>query len=107
MNKSTVSGKFDEMKGKIKQGIGEATDNDRLANSGAMDQVKGNAKEAWGSTKDAARSASRNHDVAAHPADERIRDDKHDMRDKVTSMARDAKEAVKERTDDFKSKRSA
>ena len=109
MNKSTVSGKFDQMKGKIKQGLGEATDNDRLANSGAMDQVKGNAKEAWGDTKDAARSASRDsyERTDTYPADERIRDDKHNIRDKVTSMARDAKEAVKERADDFKGKRSA
>jgi uncharacterized protein YjbJ (UPF0337 family) len=109
MNKSTASGKIDQLKGKIKQGLGEATDNDRMANSGTMDQVKGNAKEAWGDTKDAARSASSDHYDASHtyPADERMRDDKHNLRDKVTSMARDAKEAVSERTDNFKSKRSA
>src|SRR3954466_7447806 len=99
MNKSTASGKFDQMKGKIKQSLGEATGNVRMANSGAMDQVKGDGKEAWGNTMDAARTASRNHNYDAaqtYPADERMRDDKHNTRDKVTSMARDAKEAVTE-----------
>ena len=105
MNKSTASGKFDQMKGKMKQGLGEAMNDDRMANSGTMDQVKGHAKEAWGDTKDAARSASRDtHDTAA---DQSRAEDKHDMRNKVTSMARDAKEAVSDRADDFKRRRSA
>jgi len=97
MNKTTASGKFDEIKGKVKQGLGEAMDNDRLANSGAMDQVKGNAKEAWGSTKDAARSAVRDsHDTASvSPADDRMRNDKHNLRDSVTSAAKDAKDALR------------
>lgn len=109
MNKSTASGKFDEIKGKVKQGVGEAIDNDRMANSGAMDQMKGHAKEAWGNAKDAASSASHsNYDNdRTYPADERMREDKHNLRDKVTSMAKDAKEAVTERADDFKRKRSA
>jgi len=109
MNKTTASGKFDEIKGKVKQGLGEAMDNDRLANSGAMDQVKGNAKEAWGSTKDAARSAVRDsHDTASvSPADDRMRNDKHNLRDSVTSAAKDAKDAVTDRADDFKRRRSA
>jgi len=111
MNKSTASGKFDQMKGKMKQGIGEAMHDDRMANSGAMDQVKGHAKEAWGNTKDAAESASRDASdrAAADRArtDERMHDEKHDMRDKVTSVARDAKEAISDRADDFKRRRSA
>ncbi|HEX3572343.1 MAG TPA: CsbD family protein [Acidobacteriaceae bacterium] len=100
MNKSTASGKLDQIKGKMKQGLGEATDNDRMANSGAMDQVKGHAKEAWGNSKDAARTTSQ--DKAAD-----IRADKHDIRNKVTSVARDAKDSVSEKADDFKRRRSA
>ena len=100
MNKSTASGKFDQMKGKMKQGLGEAMDNDRMANSGTMDQVKGHAKEAWGDTKDAARSASS--DIDRSRAEE-----KHDLRNKVTSSARDAKDAISDRADDFKRRRSA
>jgi uncharacterized protein YjbJ (UPF0337 family) len=100
MNKSTASGKVDQIKGKAKQGLGEAMDNDRMANSGTMDQVKGHAKEAWGNTKDAAGSKSRDmHDDAA--------EGKHDLRNKVTSMSRDAKDAVSDRVDDFKRRRSA
>lgn len=44
MSNETVSGKFDQLVGKAKQGIGEAVGNQDLANSGAADQVKGNAK---------------------------------------------------------------
>ena len=105
MNKSTVSGKVDQIKGKVKQGLGEAMDNDRMANSGTMDQVKGHAKEAWGDTKDAARSTS--HDMHDDTADRTRAEDKHDLRNKVTSVARDAKDAVSDRTDDFKRRRSA
>jgi len=106
MNKSTASGKFDQIKGKMKQSIGEAMDNDRMANSGAMDQVKGHAKEAWGDTKDAAKSTSRNtYDDSVARTDERS--EKHDLRNKVTSAARDVKESISNKADDFKHKRSA
>ena len=104
MNKSTVSGKFDQMKGKMKQGLGEAMDDDRMANSGTMDQVKGHAKEAWGNTKDAARSASSDMNRSA---DLTRADEKHDLRNKVASAARDAKDAISDRADDFKRRRSA
>lgn len=100
MNKSTASGKFDQMKGKVKQGVGEAMNDDRMANSGAMDQVKGHAKEAWGNTKDAARSTSSDMDRTRA-------EEKHDLRNKVTAMARDAKDAVSDRVDDLKRRRSA
>lgn len=109
MNKSEAAGKLDQIKGKMKQGVGEAIGDDSMANSGAMDQVKGNAKEAWGSAKDAANSAgrARYENDRTYPADERMREDKNNLRDKVTSMAKDAKEAVTDRADDFKRKRSA
>ena len=41
MNRDIAAGKFDQVKGKVKQSVGEAVGNDRLANSGTVDQVKG------------------------------------------------------------------
>ena len=105
MNKSTATGKLDQIKGKMKQGLGEAMDDDRMANSGTMDQVKGHAKEAWGNAKDATRTSS--HDMESTGVERSRAEDKHDMRNKVTSMARDAKEAVTDRADDIKRRRSA
>jgi uncharacterized protein YjbJ (UPF0337 family) len=53
MNTDQASGKFDQMKGKVKQGVGEAVGNQKLANEGVVDQVKGSAKEVYGNVKDA------------------------------------------------------
>ena len=63
MNKDQVSGKVDQMKGKVKRGVGEAIGNQKLANEGVVDQVKGSAKEVWGNAKDAVKSdaAERRH----------------------------------------------
>ncbi len=54
MNTEKVEGKFDQVAGKIKQSVGEAVGNQKLANSGVADQVKGVAKETWGNAKDTA-----------------------------------------------------
>jgi uncharacterized protein YjbJ (UPF0337 family) len=35
---NTLSGKFNQVAGKVKQSLGEATDNDKLANEGAAQQ---------------------------------------------------------------------
>jgi uncharacterized protein YjbJ (UPF0337 family) len=66
-----------------------------MANSGAADQVKGAAKEAWGNTKDAAHAAADSHG--------------HDVREKITSTAQNAKESVNQRAEAVKQqhKRSA
>ena len=58
MNRDTAQGKFDQLKGKAKQSVGEALGKDRLANSGAADQVKGAAREAWGNAKEAAQAGA-------------------------------------------------
>lgn len=94
MNRDTAEGKFDEVKGKIKQSIGETFGNEKLANSGAADQVKGNAKEAWGETKDAA------HTVAGDAESKG-----NDIRSQITSLAQSAKDAVSEKMDDIKGDR--
>ena len=53
MNKDQVTGKAEQLKGRIKEGLGEAFDSQNLANEGVVDQVKGTARETWGNAKDA------------------------------------------------------
>ena len=57
----------DEMKnaaeklgGKVKEGVGKLTDNEKLENEGRMDQAKADAKDAVDDAKDAARNAGEN-----------------------------------------------
>ena len=57
---STIKGKFDEIAGNIKQSVGEATNNSRVANEGAAQQVKGHTEQAWGSVKSATSDAAAN-----------------------------------------------
>jgi uncharacterized protein YjbJ (UPF0337 family) len=84
---NTLHGKFNEIAGKVKQTIGEATNNDKLANEGAAQQVKGHAEEAWGSVKHAANETKAEQDVTA--------DSKaHDIREKIVSTAQNVKEHV-------------
>lgn len=47
-----IEGKFDEMKGDVKQAWGDATGDDRTKAEGMGDEVKGKAKQAWGDIKD-------------------------------------------------------
>lgn len=37
--------KFDEMKGRAKEGVGEATDNEEMEREGKLDRAKAEAKE--------------------------------------------------------------
>jgi uncharacterized protein YjbJ (UPF0337 family) len=98
MNHDTAEGKFDQLKGKAKQSIGEAIGNDKLANSGALDQIKGAAKEAWGNTKDAVHAIA--DDARAHASEERAEESQHadqtahDVRARLTSTAQNVKDAV-------------
>lgn len=46
--------KAEEAKGQAKQGLGEATDNDRLKNEGRADEAKAGLKEKAEDVKDAA-----------------------------------------------------
>ena len=54
MNTDKVEGKYDQVAGKIKQRVGEAFGNEKLANAGVAEQIKGAAKETWGHAKDTA-----------------------------------------------------
>ena len=51
-----ISNKTQEIKGKVKEGVGDATDNRSLENEGRADQTKGNLKQAGEKVKDAFKS---------------------------------------------------
>ena len=51
-----IDNKADELKGKVKEGIGAATDDRDLEAEGQADQVKGNLKQAGEKIKDAFKS---------------------------------------------------
>jgi len=47
-----VSGKSDQAKGKIKQAVGDLTDDDKLRREGKIDELAGKAKEVIDKVKD-------------------------------------------------------
>jgi uncharacterized protein YjbJ (UPF0337 family) len=52
-----VKGTANEAMGKAKQGIGEATGDDRLQGEGAVQEVKGKGQKAVGDAKEATKDA--------------------------------------------------
>jgi uncharacterized protein YjbJ (UPF0337 family) len=84
---STIKGKFDEVAGKVKQGVGEAFNDQSLANKGAAQEVKGHAEQAWGSVKEGAAD----YKERKQPEAER---EGHDVRASVTSTAQNVKEHI-------------
>lgn len=50
-NNDEVKGKFDQLKGKVKQGIGEATGDQQLHDEGKADQASGEVREGFGTVK--------------------------------------------------------
>jgi uncharacterized protein YjbJ (UPF0337 family) len=52
-----IKGTANEAIGKVKQGLGEATGDDRLEGEGAIQEVKGKGQKAVGDTKEAAKDA--------------------------------------------------
>lgn len=48
MNKDERDGKMDQLKGKVKQGVGNATDNERLHDEGVADEASGDVQEGFG-----------------------------------------------------------
>jgi uncharacterized protein YjbJ (UPF0337 family) len=48
-----AEGRLDELKGKVKEKFGQATDNPTKEAEGKVDQVKGKGKQAWGDVKNA------------------------------------------------------
>lgn len=106
MNTEKIEGKFDQVAGKIKQGVGEAVGNQRLANAGAAEQVKGVAKETWGNAKDAAAVVrdEKADETAVQREDLKSRAEAsaHNMRDRIVDSAHNLKERVNERLDEIK-----
>lgn len=52
MNNDKAEGKFEELKGKAKEAIGDATDDASMQAKGKADQVEGKAQQAVGEAKD-------------------------------------------------------
>lgn len=53
-----VSNKVEELKGRVKEGVGDATDNEQLQGEGKVDQAKGNLKQAGEKVKDAVKGVT-------------------------------------------------
>lgn len=52
MNKDQVSGKVDELKGRVKEKVGEMTNNPDTQAEGLVDQGKGKVKQTYGDVKE-------------------------------------------------------
>jgi uncharacterized protein YjbJ (UPF0337 family) len=51
MNQDELEGKGEQVKGKIKQGVGDLTDNERLHDEGVADEAAGEVQEGYGKAK--------------------------------------------------------
>jgi uncharacterized protein YjbJ (UPF0337 family) len=87
-SESTIKGKFDELAGKAKQAVGEALNDQSMANKGAAEEVKGHGEQAWGSVKEGFTDAKQQHQPAAEG-------EAHDVRQSITSTAQNVKEHIK------------
>lgn len=52
-----IKNSAEKLTGKVKEGVGKATDNEKLEAEGQMDQAKASAKQAGEDVKDAAKKA--------------------------------------------------
>ena len=50
-NNDEVQGKFDQLKGKVKQGVGNATGDVELHDEGVADEAGGELREGYGTAK--------------------------------------------------------
>ena len=51
MNKDELDGKAEALKGRVKQGVGDLTDNDKLHDEGMADEAGGEIKEGFGKAR--------------------------------------------------------
>lgn len=51
MNKDELDGKAEQLKGKVKQGVGDLTDNERLRQEGVADEASGEVQEGLGKAR--------------------------------------------------------
>jgi uncharacterized protein YjbJ (UPF0337 family) len=90
MNKHHISGKMDQATGKVKEKMGTALNNQRLANSGVADQIKGAAKEVWGNVKDATKDDARKHEQS------------NETRRRVTEKTQEMKNRANQKIHEFR-----
>jgi len=60
MHKDQIKGAAKDAAGAVKEGLGKATGNDRMAAEGASERVAGKLQKGVGGLKDAARQALKN-----------------------------------------------
>ncbi|HXW07641.1 MAG TPA: CsbD family protein [Vicinamibacterales bacterium] len=48
MNRDELKGKGEQLKGRIKQGVGDLTDNERMHDEGVADETAGEVQEGFG-----------------------------------------------------------
>jgi uncharacterized protein YjbJ (UPF0337 family) len=53
-SRDRAEGMFDQGKGKVKQGVGDLTDNEQMQGEGQIDELKGKGEQGVGDLKDAA-----------------------------------------------------
>ena len=51
MNRDEVEGKAEQLKGKVKQGVGDLTDNYSLHDEGVADEAAGEVQEGYGKAR--------------------------------------------------------
>ena len=95
MNSDQIKGKATELGGKLKQGAGEITGNDGLANEGVADQVKGSAQRTWGNVKDAAHESAATREAET---DNSVSSSRESLSQKIEN----ATDKVNDKIDDFK-----
>jgi uncharacterized protein YjbJ (UPF0337 family) len=62
MNRDEIDGKVDKLKGQVKQGVGNATNDQQLHDEGVADEAAGNVEEGFGKARRKVGEAL--HDVA-------------------------------------------
>jgi uncharacterized protein YjbJ (UPF0337 family) len=101
MNKDHIKGGIDQAVGKVKEAVGNATDDQKLANEGAAQQIKGAAKETWGNVKDSANEASALAWTRLNKTETRADGKSQELRDKVTEAAQNVKHTIADKLDQF------
>jgi uncharacterized protein YjbJ (UPF0337 family) len=51
MNKDELEGKAKEIKGRVKQGVGDVTNDERIRDEGVADEAEGNVQKNFGTAK--------------------------------------------------------
>ena len=51
MNRDEINGKVDRLKGRIKQGVGDVTNDPQLRDEGVADEAAGNVEEGFGKAR--------------------------------------------------------